>query len=293
MQLLGVILVCSSSRGHQLVFRYPMEADDDPGIGGAHAPTTTMMDYPPFLSDFTSKSATLQVFQGDEDEQQQLSAKNMTGNGRWLVADQPYKPSKMAASTSATTPTALIATSLLGGAGAGAGGGTGGETEGVWASYQPGEGAHGPLNPGLELSDHHTSGGSTLQSYSGLLHPVSSETTSSAADEPSSINRTNNNYTSDIRSSTSIAAAVGGDSFSTNNSNSVNSSTNPPVSSSSPSSFSSSNSPSSSSSDTFLGFPPHILSDILSPKAALCDRKFQLTIDGITFLGSPTLLNHG
>ena len=41
-----------------------------------------------------------------------------------------------------------------------------------------------------------------------------------------------------------------------------------------------------------LGFEPQLLSDILSPKVpALCDRKFQLTVDGITFVGHATLLN--
>src|SRR5690606_24151840 len=43
--------------------------------------------------------------------------------------------------------------------------------------------------------------------------------------------------------------------------------------------------------EKFLGFDAQILSDILSPKAALCDRRFQLTVDDVTFLGIPTLLN--
>ncbi|KAJ3172301.1 Nitrogen permease regulator 3 [Irineochytrium annulatum] len=43
--------------------------------------------------------------------------------------------------------------------------------------------------------------------------------------------------------------------------------------------------------DTILGFDPQSLSDLLSPKVALCDRKFQLTVDDITFVGHPTLLN--
>src|SRR5690349_13709556 len=43
--------------------------------------------------------------------------------------------------------------------------------------------------------------------------------------------------------------------------------------------------------DLFLGFDPQFLSDILSPKVALCDRQFQLTVDDVTFVGHPTLLN--
>ncbi|KAJ3300685.1 Nitrogen permease regulator 3 [Borealophlyctis nickersoniae] len=43
--------------------------------------------------------------------------------------------------------------------------------------------------------------------------------------------------------------------------------------------------------DEFLGFDPQFLSDILSPKVALCDRRFQLTVDDVTFVGHPTLLN--
>ncbi|KAJ3037681.1 Nitrogen permease regulator 3 [Rhizophlyctis rosea] len=43
--------------------------------------------------------------------------------------------------------------------------------------------------------------------------------------------------------------------------------------------------------DDFLGFDPQFLSDILSPKVALCDRQFQLTIDDVTLVGHPTLLN--
>ncbi|RKP02574.1 hypothetical protein CXG81DRAFT_17784 [Caulochytrium protostelioides] len=45
------------------------------------------------------------------------------------------------------------------------------------------------------------------------------------------------------------------------------------------------------SDDMILGFPSSALSNILSPKVALCDRPFQLTIDDITFVGHPTLLN--
>ncbi|KAJ3414584.1 Nitrogen permease regulator-like 3 [Chytridiales sp. JEL 0842] len=41
----------------------------------------------------------------------------------------------------------------------------------------------------------------------------------------------------------------------------------------------------------FLGFDLHFLSDILSPKVALCDKQFQLTVDDVTFVGHPTLLN--
>ncbi|KAJ3085160.1 Nitrogen permease regulator 3, partial [Quaeritorhiza haematococci] len=43
--------------------------------------------------------------------------------------------------------------------------------------------------------------------------------------------------------------------------------------------------------DEFLGFDPQFISDILSPKVALCDRKFELTVDDVTFVGHPTLLN--
>jgi hypothetical protein len=43
--------------------------------------------------------------------------------------------------------------------------------------------------------------------------------------------------------------------------------------------------------EKFLGFDLHFLSDILSPKVALCDKQFQLTVDDVTFIGHPTLLN--
>lgn len=43
--------------------------------------------------------------------------------------------------------------------------------------------------------------------------------------------------------------------------------------------------------EKFLGFDTHFLSDILSPKVALCDRQFQLTVDDVTFVGHPTLLH--
>lgn len=43
--------------------------------------------------------------------------------------------------------------------------------------------------------------------------------------------------------------------------------------------------------ETFLDFPPTFLADMLSPKVALCDKKFQISIDGITFVGQPALLN--
>ncbi|KND02915.1 uncharacterized protein SPPG_01996 [Spizellomyces punctatus DAOM BR117] len=43
--------------------------------------------------------------------------------------------------------------------------------------------------------------------------------------------------------------------------------------------------------EKFLGFDTHFLSDILSPKVALCDRQFQLTVDDVTFIGHPTLLH--
>ncbi|KAI8818606.1 nitrogen permease regulator of amino acid transport activity 3-domain-containing protein [Fimicolochytrium jonesii] len=44
-------------------------------------------------------------------------------------------------------------------------------------------------------------------------------------------------------------------------------------------------------SEKFLGFETHFLSDVLSPKVALCDRQFQLTVDDVTFVGHPTLLH--
>ncbi|KAI8918524.1 nitrogen permease regulator of amino acid transport activity 3-domain-containing protein [Powellomyces hirtus] len=44
-------------------------------------------------------------------------------------------------------------------------------------------------------------------------------------------------------------------------------------------------------SEQFLGFETHFLSDVLSPKVALCDRQFQLTVDDVTFVGHPTLLH--
>jgi hypothetical protein len=41
----------------------------------------------------------------------------------------------------------------------------------------------------------------------------------------------------------------------------------------------------------YLGFEAAFLADILSPKSALCDKKFQLKINQISFIGHPTLLN--
>ena len=43
---------------------------------------------------------------------------------------------------------------------------------------------------------------------------------------------------------------------------------------------------SSNATETFVNFDVQFISDILSPKSALCDRVFELTIDHITFLGS-------
>jgi len=43
--------------------------------------------------------------------------------------------------------------------------------------------------------------------------------------------------------------------------------------------------------EKFLGYDTQFLADILSPKAALCDQKFQLTINNLTFVGHPTLIN--
>lgn len=43
-------------------------------------------------------------------------------------------------------------------------------------------------------------------------------------------------------------------------------------------------------SNTFLGFEPDFLSDIFSPKKALCDAKFELCIDHVLFVGHPTLV---
>ncbi|KAK5667375.1 Nitrogen permease regulator 3 [Batrachochytrium dendrobatidis] len=41
----------------------------------------------------------------------------------------------------------------------------------------------------------------------------------------------------------------------------------------------------------FLGLDCEFLSDILSPKVALCDKQFHLTVDNVDFVGHPTLLN--
>lgn len=43
--------------------------------------------------------------------------------------------------------------------------------------------------------------------------------------------------------------------------------------------------------DTFLGFECSFLSDVLSPKLALCDKQFMLSIDNVDFIGHPTLLH--
>lgn len=43
--------------------------------------------------------------------------------------------------------------------------------------------------------------------------------------------------------------------------------------------------------ERILGFDSQTLSDLLSPKVALCDRKFELTVDQVTFVGHATLLN--
>ncbi|KAK9766400.1 Nitrogen permease regulator 3 [Basidiobolus ranarum] len=42
--------------------------------------------------------------------------------------------------------------------------------------------------------------------------------------------------------------------------------------------------------ENLFGYEPHLLADILSPKASLCDSRFQLTIDELTFVGHPTLI---
>lgn len=42
--------------------------------------------------------------------------------------------------------------------------------------------------------------------------------------------------------------------------------------------------------DDILGFSTQFLANILSPKPAFCDHRFQLSVDDITFLGHPTLL---
>jgi hypothetical protein len=39
-----------------------------------------------------------------------------------------------------------------------------------------------------------------------------------------------------------------------------------------------------------LGYNSQLLANILSPKAALCNSKFQLTVDSLTFVGHPILL---
>ncbi|KAJ1334556.1 hypothetical protein BSLG_007711 [Batrachochytrium salamandrivorans] len=43
--------------------------------------------------------------------------------------------------------------------------------------------------------------------------------------------------------------------------------------------------------NAFLGLDCEFLSDILSPKVALCDKQFHLTVDKVDFVGHPTLLN--
>lgn len=43
--------------------------------------------------------------------------------------------------------------------------------------------------------------------------------------------------------------------------------------------------------ESFAGYDSYFLSDILSPKVALCDKEFRLTVDNMTFVGHPTLLH--
>ncbi|KAF9934873.1 Nitrogen permease regulator 3 [Modicella reniformis] len=40
-----------------------------------------------------------------------------------------------------------------------------------------------------------------------------------------------------------------------------------------------------------LGYDPHFLANLLSPKLALCDKRFQLTVDDLTFIGHPVSLS--
>ncbi|KAG0267420.1 Nitrogen permease regulator 3 [Mortierella polycephala] len=40
-----------------------------------------------------------------------------------------------------------------------------------------------------------------------------------------------------------------------------------------------------------LGYEPQFLANLLSPKLALCDRRFQLTVDDLTFIGHPVSLS--
>ncbi|KAG0036271.1 Nitrogen permease regulator 3 [Podila clonocystis] len=39
-----------------------------------------------------------------------------------------------------------------------------------------------------------------------------------------------------------------------------------------------------------LGYDPQFLANLLSPKLALCDKRFQLTVDDLTFIGHPVSL---
>ncbi|KAF9922373.1 Nitrogen permease regulator 3 [Linnemannia zychae] len=39
-----------------------------------------------------------------------------------------------------------------------------------------------------------------------------------------------------------------------------------------------------------LGYDPHFLANLLSPKLSLCDKRFQLTVDDLTFIGHPVSL---
>ncbi|KAF9994304.1 Nitrogen permease regulator 3 [Entomortierella chlamydospora] len=39
-----------------------------------------------------------------------------------------------------------------------------------------------------------------------------------------------------------------------------------------------------------FGYDPQFLANVLSPKLALCDKRFQLTVDGLTFIGHPVAL---
>ena len=45
--------------------------------------------------------------------------------------------------------------------------------------------------------------------------------------------------------------------------------------------------------NVFLGLDVAFLADVLAPKQALCEKKFQLRIQNVEFLGHPTLLNSG
>ncbi|KAI9294082.1 UPF0171-domain-containing protein [Neoconidiobolus thromboides FSU 785] len=44
--------------------------------------------------------------------------------------------------------------------------------------------------------------------------------------------------------------------------------------------------------DTVLGFDPSLIANVFSPKSGLCNKRFQLTIQDLCFIGLPTLLEN-